>query len=410
VEDLMTVEALPKRNRRRGRAAVIVTVIGMVLVTIAHMWTSSGPAVLGPVFPSTVASYDWWTTPLATSDIEAAIAMYQNGIGVEFLDVPQSVMLASNGSTYRRLEAAEQAGLPADQGDPARSELSPDGTFLIFGSMEPAGGITIVTVGDDSHRSLPIGDNRTAVPVSISADGNSALLLAGREPLSRYLDDSFRLHGALVQVDLTTGAVRTYPDLTDVSSAALSPDGSRIAADTTDGLVLLDTADRSILPVELPAGVSPHIDGDAWSPNGEVVAFLSGSEMHTVDASGSQLSVRAVTLADAEYGTAIGWRDDETVLVHTSTDTGDNRSFFSWVDTVTGDLTRFSSYTPGFTGAALGSVDAARDLVPVMQVAERPNDRGFRPLAVNLVLVFLCGAIVFAASSRRQGTAREYPV
>jgi WD40 repeat protein len=402
----MTLEALPRGNRRRWLPAVIVTVIGMVAATFAHLWTTSGPAVIEPVFPSTVASYDWWTTPLAASDTEAAILLYQNGIGVEFLDIPQAVILGSNGSTYRRLGAAERAGVPADQGDPARSELSPDGTFVIFGDAETTGEINVVTVHDDTLRSLSIGEGRAVVPVSIGADGNSALLLSSAGSLSRYLDEDLRLHGALVSVNLTTGAVRTYPELSDVSSAALSPDGSTIAADTPDGLVVFDTMDRRTRTVNLPSAITHYIDGDAWSPNGDVVAFLSGSQLHTVDASALQPSLTTVTLPGVGYGTAIGWRDDETVLVHTNDGSGDNRSVFSWVDAETGIMERFSDYAPDLTGAALGSVDAARDLVPVMQVTERPNDRGLLPLAVNLFLALVLGGTVFALSSRPRGTTR----
>ncbi|PRY67304.1 hypothetical protein B0I08_107200 [Glaciihabitans tibetensis] len=383
------------------------TAIGLLVVALPYVWSAPHPGTAEPIFPSTVAAYDWWTSGLSASEMDAAIAMYRNGVGVEFFDAPQAVVLASDGSTYRRLGVSEELTIADDQGDPAPSVLSPDGTFVVVGNAGGGSEVTVATLRDNSQRSLDIGNGRAAVPVSIRADGKQVLLLVSTGSLSRYTDYTFRLHGALVSLNLDTGAVREYATLTDVNSAALSPDGARIVADTGDGIVLVDVADGSAQLLDVPVIDAPYIDGDAWSPNGQRLAFLSGNELHIVAVSEAQPVHRAIPLTGIEFGTAIGWRDDTSVLLHTSDDPEGNRSSFSWVDTESGDTERFSEYTPNFTGAALGSADFARDLVSVMVVADRPADRGFLPLGVNSALALALGFVVWAVSPRSSASPRN---
>ena len=76
------------------------------------------------------------------------------------------------------------------------------------------------------------------------------------------------------------------------------------------------------------------------------------------------------------YGSAIGWRDKSTLLVHGVTDTSANTSELYWVDVWTGKQTSVASYTPNFTGASHVGPDAARDLVPLWWIEQRPVVRG----------------------------------
>ena len=409
----MTVNAPLGRVRRRSwLPAVIVTTIGLLWATATYVASVVQPAVSEPAFPSTVGTYSWWTSGLSEGDVDAALVVYQNGIGVEFLDTPQAVVLGTNGSTYRRLGVAERLGNPADQGDPAESVLSPDGTFVVVANPGSDGGVVVATLGDGTPRSIDIGDGRSALPVSIAADGKSVLLLAHHDGLSRYSTEDFRLHGDLVNLNLETGEVQDYPELNDVNSAALSPDGSRIVADTAEGIVVANAADGKIQAIGLPDIDSPYLDGDAWSPDSGSFAFLNGSTLHVVEVAElggvtTEVSYQPVPLDGVEYGTAIGWRDNTTALVHTENGSGDNHSFFSWVDVESGEREQFSEYTPDFTGAALGSADIARDLVATMQIADLPNNRGVIPYVVNVALVLILGLVVMAVSPARRKAEPE---
>lgn len=90
-----------------------------------------------PQLPSTIAPYSWYTGMLSADHFDAAVLQYQNGVGVEFMDDPQSVLLSTDGRTYRRLDQAEHATIAEDQGDPAYSVLSP--TALSWSSAARAG-------------------------------------------------------------------------------------------------------------------------------------------------------------------------------------------------------------------------------------------------------------------------------
>ena len=104
-----------------------------------------GPAnVTNPVFPSTIARYSWYTGLLSNDRFAAATLLYQNGVGVEFMDTPQSVLLSADGRKYRRLDEAESLSIAEDQGDPAVSVLSPDGTFVVIGSAGRTGKVHVV--------------------------------------------------------------------------------------------------------------------------------------------------------------------------------------------------------------------------------------------------------------------------
>jgi hypothetical protein len=404
------MSAKARIRRRSWVPAVVVTAVGVLAAVVPYAWSISRAAVAEPAFPSTMASYSWWTTPLAGSDMDAAVVVYQNGIGVEFMDAPQALVVGTDGSTYRRLGVAEDLAVPADQGDPAESVLSPDGTFAVVGSAGEEGGVVVVSLADTGRRSLTIGGDRAAVPVGIAADGESVLLLASDGEMSPYDDTYFQLHGALVLLDLESGAVEEYPGLPDVGSAALSPDGSTIAAGTPGGIVLMDAADGGsgvgIRPVDLPTTRAPTLDGDAWSPDGRRFAVVGEGGLFVVDATGDEPTHRLVALEGVVSGAAIGWRDDETVLVHSFRDFDDNRSFFSWVDVTTGEMTEFSSYTPNFTGASLASADVARDLIPVMRAVDRPSDRGLLPVGVNVGLALALGLVVWALPPRGRAPVR----
>lgn len=358
-----------------------------------------------PMFPATMGTYSWYTGMLSSHRFDTASLLYQNGVGVEFMDDPQSVLLSSDGSTYRRLDEAESMSISEDQGDPAFTVLSPDGTFVVIGSAGRTGEILVVTLRDGRHRTVPVGDRRTALPIAVGAEGRTVLLVTSPDTVDRYAEGNVL---GLALLDLTTGDVRDFPVVTDVWAAALSPDGRRAVISNGRGLELLD-ADTGRHLSMLRTSSSVSLDGDAWSPDGSRIAFVDGSDLVVTDVSdvsdvSDRRAARQLPLQEMEYASAIGWRDESTVLVHGFTDTYENTSELYWVDTRTGAQTSFSTYTPNFTGASMLSVDAARNLVPRWHVSHRPVDRGSLPLGVGMILAVLAGIVAGVAAS----TVRQY--
>ena len=140
--------------------------------------------------PSIIAPYSWYTGMLSTDRFDTAILHYQNGVGVEFMDDPQSVLLSADGQTYRRLDQAENATIIEDQGDPAFSVLSPDGTFVVVGSSGRVGAVQVVTLRDGHVREVPVGRGRAALPLAIGADGRTLLIGTSSDVVNRYAEDN----------------------------------------------------------------------------------------------------------------------------------------------------------------------------------------------------------------------------
>jgi hypothetical protein len=258
-----------------------------------------------------------------------------------------------------------------------------------------------VTLRGNARRSILVGDGLSVIPLSIAADGRSVLILTSQTTLSPLIGPHSKLHGALSLLDLETGTARKYPDLTDVSAAALSPDGTSIVADTGSGLVVLDAVTGKVADIRLSAGAG-RLDGDAWSPDGRRFAQLGRNILRIIDVTAAEPVEQAVTLQGVASGSAIGWRDTSTVLVHTRAESGDNCSEFSWVDVESGAREPFASYAPDFTGASLIAPDVARGLVPLWRVDDREVDRGPLPLSLTIPLAVLVGLVAWIVTPRRR--------
>ncbi len=336
--------------------------------------------------------------------MESAFLLYQNGYGVEFLDAPQSVLLGSDGSTYRRYSVAEELAAPVDQGDPAPSVLSPDGSFVVTAGLAGSGVVTVASIGDGQRREFPVSDGGDAVPLSIDSTG-SVLLLADDGPLSPLLDQEFRLHGSLALLSLSTGELTPYAEPTDVGGAALSPDGRRIAADTADGIVVLDADGSDVVPIDL-GGSPAYLDGDAWSPGGDRFAAATDSGIVVVDLAGREPELATIPLESGVVGSAIGWRDGETLLLHLSDLSGRNESSFAWADVATGRVDEIATYSPDLTGAALGGPDVARDQVATVSVQPRPTERGAFPVVFAAGASVLGGLLAWVLTPRGRSLSR----
>lgn len=386
----------------RSRSPVPALVVGIgvaaaLLLPATLPWTTAA----APAFPRTVASYSWWTSPLGAGDIDRATAIYQNGVGVEFLDVPQAIVLGDDGSTYRRLTIAESRSTAADQGDPARSVLSPDGTFAVIGSGTRTGEVTRVTLADGSTTDFAVGEGLDAVPQGITGDGRTVLLLAGEAPMSRYTDADFALSGTLLALDLDTGSIVDLPSRGAVHAGAISPDGRLVLIGDESGFSVIERATG--VRTEVPLDRAAAVGGGAFSPSSSRFAASDGTMLHIHDVTGSSLS-RAWPLTGLEYAQTVGWRDDDTVLVQGWTDSGANTSAFAWVDVATGEVDVFSSYRPDLTGAAMWVTSLAADLIPEWTVTDTRDDRGFLPVVIAAILGSGAAALAWVCTPRRRAS------
>ena len=390
--------------------ALIAGAVGFVAVAapaVIASWTAPPPSS-SPAFPTDFATYSWF---VSHGDlVMPATMIYQNGIGVEFMDSPQAVALGTDGSTYRRIGAAEQRSTPTDQGDPAAMVLSADGTFAVIAGANGHGDVLVRSLVNGTDREVPIGAGRSAVPLSIASDGDRVLVLLADGEMSSYTDPP--LSGMLAMLELSTGDLLEY-SLQGVTSAALTPDGSRIAAQTSQGAVMMDASGRSIR--ELPAEWAGQAFGDdAWSPDGTRLMTLVHDPVWVEKPTGRTLTSAAtllvsdvaagtttmLALTGVEYAAALSWRDDDTIVLQTYDD--DNSSELRWVDADTGAAQTFSTYESGFTAASIGSADLARDLVGEWVVEDRRADQGWTfGILGGIAVGSAAGLIVWALTRRR---------
>lgn len=379
--------------------ALIAGALGFIAAaTPAAIASWTAPPSSSVVVPTEVATYTWF---VSHGDLGMPATMiYQNGIGVEFMDFPRAIVLGVDGSTYRRSGIAEQRSVPTDQGDPAAMVLSADGTFAVIAGANGHGNVAVHSLVDGSTREVAIGAGRSAVPLSIASDGDHVLVLLSDGEMSGYTDPP--MGGTLAMLDLSTGDLLEY-SLQRVTSAALSPDGSRVVAQASEGPLVMDAAGHDVR--RLPAALEGHAFGDdAWSPDGTRVVTLVHDSRWVDEPGGRRLTTSATMqisepatgatsvhpLDGVEYAAALGWRDDGTVVLQTYAD--DNSSKFQWADADTGAVETFSSYESGLTGASIGSADLARDLIAEWVVEPRPVDQGW-------TVGIIAGAAVGAAAA-----------
>jgi hypothetical protein len=376
--------AASPRPRPRWRAVLVGAVAGAVAFGLVLGIDTLRPAFGVPdvvSFPERVPPHSIFVASGESED--AAVLAYQNGFGVEFMDSPQLITVGADGRTFRRLTPAERRGAPADQGDPARTLLAPDGSFAVIAGASGQGSLRIEAFGDGEDRDVSVGEERSVMPLSVG-DGR-VLALTSDDTISPYLDMDFRLRGSLELLDLADGT-RTELGVADVSSGALSADGSTVVAAAASGVVVIDVATSTSTPIAA-LGRNVHIGDDAWSPDGSRFAVTDGEGVKVVDATGAVNEV--FTYADDERWVAVlGWRDDETLLVQVSRQDGGSQ--LAWMDASTGGMSVFATYAPGFSGAAMANVDAARDLVPLWTVTGIPADQG--PYATVTLAVVVGGA------------------
>jgi hypothetical protein len=173
------------------------------------------------------------------------------------------------------------------------------------------------------------------------------------------------------------GVVNITPDLYSDRNPAWSPDGDRIAFDTTRD------SNQEVFTMDVDGGnldrLTTHPAGDTdpnWSPSGDALAFTSTRDgtdaIYTMDADGTAQTRRTGLGAGPSWQPA--WSPDGTRIVFSGVRGGTSPQLI----VITADGA-FESQS----GNATGRADYEPDWQPVSQTYPRP--RGASPLRVSLV-------------------------
>jgi hypothetical protein len=397
-------------------AAAVPPVAGLAVAALVVVLTGPGgspaPAAT-PAVPQDMAGYSHLTGSVSASPPGPAVALWQHGYGVEFLDFPQAVVLGSGGDAYRRVDVAEERAGGETQGDPAPMLLAPDGTRVAVGDHDmdrPDVVVVDLSTGDTTRHPLPTG--RSVVPVAWSADGRTLASLVSDEATNPY--SGGRITGDIAVLDLTDGATDVLDLDRSSTGAAFAPDGSEVAVDQS-GVVtvvgLQDGAERSLEVDGVLAGPA------AWSPDGRLLAVTTTKPVQAppgvdapgiptglafVDATGGGGDVPDPLPLDLTGpGRVLGWSGPDevlTVLAVEGTDTccGDDQQTLSGVP-LDGAPPRTLMRMSDLTSFGVGRFQLASSVAETLTVVDPDTvDRGPWPWPARGVLAVAAGLLVWA--------------
>jgi dipeptidyl aminopeptidase/acylaminoacyl peptidase len=223
--------------------------------------------------PEEMAGYSYVTGSVSSSPPGPAVALFQHGFGVEFMDFPQAVVLGAGGDTYRRVDVAEERAGGETQGDPAPMLLSPDGQYVAVGDHatdDPDVAVVELATGKTTTHPLPQG--QSVVPLAWSPDGGSLAILLSDEATNPY--SGSRITGDLGLLDLAEDSTDVIDLDGTAATAAFSPDGAELAVERA--------APRELTVIALADGSSRTLPLDgvlagpyAWSPDGATIAVTT---------------------------------------------------------------------------------------------------------------------------------------
>lgn len=267
--------------------------------------------------PDRLAGYSYLTGNVSDAPPGQALALYQHGFGVEFMDYPQAVVLAADDDVYRRLDAAEARSGPESQGDPGPMRLSPDGRWVALGDHNTSEAnleLVDLSSGDVVRHELP--EARSVLPVAWSADGSQVAYLTGDQPTNPYSPRP-RL-GDLFVLDLESGDAEPVPGGAGARTAAFSPDGRQVAVQRygrAEGIAIVDLPSSNVRALSHGGTLAGP---DAWSPDGRLLAVARKSSIGFLDVAGPRPSTRFHLAVDHSM---VGWVGErEVVLLDTSDD------------------------------------------------------------------------------------------
>ncbi len=279
--------------------------------------------------PRELAGYSYVTGTVSSSPPGPAVALFQHGFGVEFMDFPQAVVLGAGGDSYRRVDVAEDRAGGETQGDPAPMLLSPDGRYVAVGDHDiDQADVAVVdlTTGDVATHELPQG--RSVVPLAWSADGGSLAMLLSRDATNPY--SGSRITGDVGVLNLSDGSTDVLELGGPAAAAAFSPDGTALAVEVSAPreLALVALADGTSRPAPLDGVLAGPT---AWSPDGRTIAVTTvrpapsppGTSdpgipigLALVDATGTDRAVpEPLELDLSGPGRILAWNGDDEVVM-----------------------------------------------------------------------------------------------
>ncbi|OMQ14182.1 hypothetical protein A7K94_0218420, partial [Modestobacter sp. VKM Ac-2676] len=171
----------------RGRLPLVAGGLALLPALVVALLPGGGPAGGGQGaaagIPDRMAGYSYLTGDVSSSPPGRAVALFQHGFGVEFMDFPQAVTVGAEDDVYRRVDLAEDRAGAESQGDPAPMLLSPDGTRVVVGDHDSdRPDLAALDLGTGEVARYPLPQGRSAVPVAWSPDGGAGRLPAGAAP------------------------------------------------------------------------------------------------------------------------------------------------------------------------------------------------------------------------------------
>ncbi|PRY14032.1 WD40 repeat domain-containing protein [Kineococcus rhizosphaerae] len=317
------------------------------------------------------------TASLATNPVGRAVALYRQGTGLALAGSTQTLVLGSDGGTVRRLDGG-RGGTGAAGADTA--SLSPDGRTVAVGSHRLSGGadVTLVDLASGQTRSYVVPRVLGVVPVAWSADASRLAYLGTAGP-------SAHPAGQLFVFDVASHRAVPVPGADVVTSAAFSPDGTRLAIQSPGASAVRVVDPRTGTGTALPVPDGEHLAGGAaWSPDGDLIAVSDGDRrLDFVPTQPGRPAPAPLTSA----GDVLGWSSGSTVVHARPAATGAGEFRVERTDVRTGTTTAFWS-VPTPAGLDVSGVSLATALLPgATPVPSVPADRGPWPVGLRVVLV-----------------------
>ena len=331
------------------------------------------------------------TADSTRSPLGRAVALYRQGSGLGISGTPQVLAQGSDGHGTRTVEVARDRGRGDVLGGPAPATLSPDGSLVVVGERHAspaATNLVEITTATGTERVVRLPAARGVVPVAWSRDSRY-LAYVGADATG-VVDSA--VAGPLFVLDTRSGRSELLTG--DVTAAAFSPDGSRVAVQSP-GSPRIRVLDRSGRTVEqlLAPDRARIAGGAAWSPDGSLLAVFDDVRDHVEFV---PVTTTAVVPAPVPSGgRVLGWLSRTELLVPAPlTSVGDGDQRLLRADLVEGNTSVWASVPTAGARYAVRDVTLATALLPEAQlVAGGDVDRGPWPLGLRIGFV-VAGAVL----------------